>query len=97
MAGGMSKRGGSGYGTMAQRIAATRGEAPPAAVELTPLERLKHCWVTDEHGRRPALLLEWRTGDEAAHWQGRVVLPVLVDGAWEPHEIWLPAEQLDQV
>ena len=51
---------------MAERIAATRGDPRrPAAsslapVEPAPLERLRHCWVTDEHGRRPALLLEWR-------------------------------------
>jgi hypothetical protein len=57
----MNKRGGHSYGTMAERIAATRGERR-APVEPTPIERLRHCWVTDRHGRRPALLLEWRQG-----------------------------------
>ena len=29
--------------------------------EPSPVERLRHCWVTaDQHGRLPALLLEWR-------------------------------------
>jgi hypothetical protein len=53
--------------------------------------------VTDEHGRRPALLLEWRQVGDV--WQGRVVLPVLVleDDRWDPAEVWLPAERLEQV
>ena len=89
----MNKRGGHSYGTMAERIAATRSERP-APVEPTPLERLRHCWVTDGRGRRPALLLEWRQFGDV--WQGRVVLPVLEDDRWEPAEIWLPAEQLEQ-
>jgi hypothetical protein len=93
MAGGMNKRGGHSYGTMAERIAVTRGEQP-APLEPTPLERLRHCWVTDEHGRRPALLLEWRQVGDV--WQGRVVLPVLEDDRWEPAEVWLPAEDLGQ-
>jgi hypothetical protein len=29
----------------------------------SPLELLRHCLVTDEHGRRPALLREWRQVD----------------------------------
>ena len=29
--------------------------------EPSPVERLRHCWMTaDEHGGLPALLLEWR-------------------------------------
>ena len=62
-----------------------------------PLRRLRHCWVTaDEHGRVPALLLEWR--DTPDGWQGRVVRPVLdmEDGKWRPHEEWLPASNLAQ-
>ena len=32
------------------------------------LERLRHCWVTaDEHGRVPALLLEWRETPSGSH------------------------------
>ena len=63
-----------------------------------PLERLRHCWVTaDEHGRVPALLLEWRETPDG--WQGRVVRPVLdmEDGKWRPREEWLPAESLASV
>ena len=38
--------------------------------------RLKHRWVTaDEHGRLPALLLEWRETPDG--WQARVVRPWL--------------------
>jgi hypothetical protein len=68
----------------------------PAKVDRSPLQRLRHCWVTaDEHGQVPALLLEWR---ETPHgWQGRVVRPVLDDaGEWRPREEWLPATQLTQ-
>ena len=50
----MNKRG--GYGSMAERVARSQGagDAPP------PLPAIKHCWVTDRHGRLPGLLLEWR-------------------------------------
>ena len=90
MAGGMNKRGGHSYGAMAERIAATGGERQ-ASVDPTPLERLRHCWVIDEDGRRRALLLEWRQVGDV--WQGRVGLPVLEDDRWEPAEVWLPAEE----
>jgi len=50
--------------------------------------------VTDEHGRQPALLLEWRR--TISGWQGRVVRPVLEDGQWTVVEEWLPAELLKQ-
>jgi hypothetical protein len=53
----------------------------------------RHCWVNDEHGRNPALLLEWRR--VASGWQGRVVRPVLDGSAWIVVEEWLPAEQLE--
>ena len=52
-------------------------------------------WVTaDEHGRVPALLLEWRQTPDS--WQGRVARPVLdmEDGRWRPREEWLPAENI---
>jgi hypothetical protein len=41
----------------------------------------------------PGLLPEWRqvTGE----WHGRVVRPVLEDGAWVVIEEWLPAGLLD--
>jgi hypothetical protein len=88
----MNKRGGRSYGTMAERIAATRGRTA-SADGFDSARALRHCWVIDEAGRRPALLLERRQVGDA--WQGRVVLPVLADGRWERAELWLPAEQLE--
>jgi hypothetical protein len=55
---------------------------------------LKHCWVTDDNGRLPALLLEWRRLDSGFH--GRVVRPVFADGGWLVVEEWLPASMLEQ-
>ncbi len=97
----MNKRGGHGYGTMAERIAATKAAAapppvPPAAEPSGPRgpEGLRHCWVHDAHGRLPALLLEWRR--TASGWQGRVVHPVPDQSGWVLVEEWLPAAILDQ-
>ena len=59
------------------------------------LLRLKHRWVAaDEHGRLPALLLEWRETPDGL--QARVVRPDLdvEDEKWRPLEDWLPAEVL---
>jgi len=98
----MNKRGGHGYGTMAQRIAATKAAAAPARPDA-PLpqprgpDALKHCWVDHQHGRVPGLLIEWRR--TAGGWQGRVVHPVRdpVEGAgWILVEEWLPATALDR-
>jgi hypothetical protein len=61
----------------------------PSAVGPLPI---RPCWVTDEHGRLPALLLEWR--QTASGWQGRVVRPALEDGHWFVVEEWLPARML---
>ena len=56
--------------------------------------RIKRCWVTDRHGRLPALLHEWRR--TAAGFQGRVIHPVVEpDGGWVVVEEWLPAPVLD--
>ena len=63
---------------------------PAAAPEPPPI---RHCWVTDSHGRLPALLLEWSRREDG--WHGRVVRPVLEDGAWLVVEEWLPAGLLD--
>ena len=98
----MNKRGGHPYGTMAERIAATKAAAaPPPALSPAPAppaprgpDVLKHCWVHDEHGRLPALLIEWRR--TASGWQGRVVHPVPDAGGWILVEEWLPAAALDQ-
>ena len=94
----MNKRGGHGYGTMAERIAATKAAAspPPAPAPPPPASRgpeaLRHCWVRGDHGRVPALLVEWRR--TASGWQGRVVHPVRDDGGWILVEEWLPAGSL---
>jgi hypothetical protein len=71
---------------------------PSGLSEPSAGERLRHCGViADEHGRVPALLLEWRKTPEG--WQGRVVRPVLdmEDRKWRPREEWLPATPLEQV
>lgn len=55
--------------------------------------QLRHCWVTDEHGRLPRLLLvEGRR--TTAGWQGRVVRPPLEPGGWVAVEEWVGAERL---
>ncbi len=54
---------------------------------------IKHCWVTDRHGRLPGLLLEWRR--VASGWQGRVVRPVQDAGSWIVVEEWVPASLLE--
>lgn len=53
---------------------------------------IRPCWVTDEHGRLPGLLLEWRL--TVSGWHGRVVRPVQDDGHWIVVEEWLPAALL---
>jgi len=87
MAGGMNKRG--QWGAMTERLAQGRHDTPE------PPAGLKHCWVTDAHGRLPALLLAWRRIDAGA-WEGRVarVVPA-TDGRWDLVEEWLPAALLD--
>jgi len=82
----MSKRG--NYGSMAERIANSRGDQPEP--EPPPI---RHCWVTDRHGRMPGLLLEWRQRPDG--WHGRVVRPVREDDGWQVVEEWLPAGLLD--
>lgn len=56
-------------------------------------DAIQHCWVTDRHGRLPALLLEWRRSESG--YQGRVVRPVLEGQVWMVCEEWLPASLLD--
>jgi hypothetical protein len=95
MAGGMSRRG--ERISLHERI---HGTPPPQAEEFHLGEtrpaidppQVRHCWVTDEHDRLPGLLLEWRRMDSG--WQGRVVRPVLEEGAWVVVEEWLAAGQL---
>jgi hypothetical protein len=56
---------------------------------------VKHCWVRDQRGRVPALLLEWRR--TASEWQGRVLRPALENGAWVVVDEWLPAQRLERL
>jgi hypothetical protein len=92
VAGGMNKRG--SYGSMADRVARSQSAeaAAPAAATPPPAAPIKHCWVTDENGRLPALLLGWRR--TASGFQGRVVRPVPDEDGWIVVEEWLPADRL---
>jgi len=88
----MSKRG--SWGSMADRVerADQRSVAGPAVPEPPPA--LKHCWVTDQHGRLPGLLLEWRRTESG--FQGRVLHAVHEqDTGWMVVEEWLPAASLE--
>jgi hypothetical protein len=71
-------------------IAQERLRNTTPAPEPAPVKR---CWVNDEHGRQPGLLLEWRR--TAAGWQGRVVHPVLHSSGWVVVEDWISAEALE--
>lgn len=89
MAGG-NKRG--AWGPLTDR-AVTSHSAPPFIPAPPPPPTLKHCWVSDRHGRLPGLLLEW--GRRGQEWHGRVLRPVPKNGNWEVVEEWLPAGLLD--
>jgi hypothetical protein len=75
---------------MADRV---RGASATPADSDAPPSAVKHCWVTDRHGRLPGLLLEWQ--QRGGSWQGRVVRPVPDEQGWVVVEEWLPAELLD--
>jgi hypothetical protein len=98
----MNKRGGHGYGSMAERIAATKAAAAPSPQATAPHaprgpDSLRHCWVRGEHGQVPGLLIEWRR--TAGGWQGRVVHPVrdpTDPTSWILVEEWVPSSALDQ-
>ena len=85
----MSKRG--NWGPMSERVRQGASETP-STPEL-PAE-VKHCWITDENGRLPGLLLEWRRiGDQ---YDGRVERLVREEGAWIVVEEWLPQTMLER-
>jgi hypothetical protein len=54
---------------------------------------VKRCWVLEDGGRQPGLLLEWRR--TPAGWQGRVVHPVLERSGWVVVEDWITADLLE--
>ncbi len=86
MAGGMGPKG-DGV-SLHERI---HGTPPPRQSDPA---KVKHCWVTDRHGRLPGLLLEWRR--TASGLQGRIVRPTLEAGIWIIVDEWLPAELLHE-
>lgn len=92
VAGGMNKRG--SYGSMADRVARSQSAeaAPSRAESSSPVPPVKHCWVSDEHGRLPGLLLAWRRTESG--FQGRVVRPVPDADGWVVVDEWLAAERL---
>jgi len=100
MAGGMNRRR-ADRPSLHERIHGSTPQPPPASTAghgspwtgSDPPPGLRHCWVTDEHGQLPALLLEWR--QTVSGWQGRVVRPALEDGHWFVVEEWLPARMLE--
>ena len=67
--------------------------APPPP-ERAALARLHHCWLLTGGERLPGLLLGWRQDGDG--WEGRVIVPVPVDGQWVTHETWLPADQITE-
>lgn len=89
----MNKRG--NWGPMADRVDRAREQAAPGSPTAEPPpSALKHCWVTDRHGRLPGLLLEWRRTESG--FQGRVLRAVHEpDAGWLVVEEWLPAELLE--
>jgi hypothetical protein len=91
MAGGMNKRG--RYGSMADRLARTRGDGAAADPPPAPPPVVKHCWVTTVDGRLPGLLLAWER--RSTGWHGRVVHPVADEHGWILADEWLPATLLD--
>lgn len=83
--------GNRGWGPMADRVRSSDG---PGAAAPRPPADLKHCWVLDQNGRLPALLLGWRRIGE--QYDGRVVRLVHQDGAWIVVEEWLPQQMLEK-
>ena len=91
MAGGMDRRR-ADRPSLHERIHGTPPPNEPEPPRRSCTPAVRHCWVTDENGRQPGLLLEWRR--TASGWQGRVVRPVLEHGGWIVAEEWVPAELL---
>lgn len=86
MAGGLHRRG-ADRTSLYERIHGT----PPPAEPAPP--SVRHCWVTDGHGRLPGLLSEWRR--TSTGWEGYVTRPVLESFGWTLVTEWLPAGLLE--
>lgn len=76
---------------MTDRVNASRAPEPAPTPEPPDI---KHCWVSDRHGRLPALLLGWEQHD--GEWRGRVVRAVPDGEGWVLVEEWLPAVFLEK-
>ena len=90
--------GSSDHGTLAERVARSRGaETPPAAAAPAPVvvdspSPARHCRVDGE----PALLVEWCRTERG--WEGRVVSVVWIDAVgWATVARWLPAADIEPV
>lgn len=81
----------NGYGPMIDRVQRSRS-VPDVPTPLPPPPDVRHCWVTDQHGRRAGLLLRWERRE--AGWVGRVSYPAPDGDGWALVEEWLPAEML---
>lgn len=92
---------GGGYGRgagipLAQRRRVTTNDQPTPEPDPTgAAAQIKHCWVTDRHGRLPGLLLTWRQTPQG--WEGRVIHPTPDPDStqWALIDEWLPAGLLD--
>ena len=86
--------GSSDHGTLAERVARSRGADVPAAqgpVVDSP-SPARHCRVDGE----PALLVEWCRTERG--WEGRVVSVAWIEAeGWATVARWLPASRIDPV
>ena len=76
-----------------QRIRDSPTPIPEPAPPRPEPSSIRHCWVTDEHGGQPVLVLEWWR-QTASGWQGQVVRPVVKDRYWTVVEEWLASRLL---
>ena len=76
---------------MSERVLATTQRSDATPQPEAP--EIKHCWVSDRHGRLPGLLLGWRRAGDS--WEGRVVRAVQETDGWVVVEEWLPAGFLE--
>lgn len=76
------------------RAQPTPADAPSDGSERN-LNLPQHCWVNDGRGRRPGVLLEWKSTTEG--WQGRVAYAVPSTAGVRLVEQWLSAATLHPV